>query len=314
MKEICLFVHDRWWKRLGFECCFSSCERLEKDKCPVCWVSTHAKFSVEGNHSSPSSLLQIAHPTQPRVIRGSRDLFSLCSCSDSRRKGESFFPLLFGLDKGLQEGDTRSGAVEARPRRGVGFWVSFGIWVSYTRVRLAIWVVDFGNPKPSKNRPTGRGASPVAASSRSFMLGLFQVCVLLSHVPLSLTLLIDALKTLSIYVSLMRQVALIFRQASNFPFEWRQLVEIGEISICSTELWRDTSLSTPPSPPPTTKTVLGLESKRGVDEQSSPDKHIHPSQSIEQFHQISLRKFEKPKTIQKQQWNDTLPLTQGLKL
>ncbi|KOM27011.1 hypothetical protein LR48_Vigan352s000500 [Vigna angularis] len=78
------------------------------------------------------------------------------------------------------------------------------------------------------------------------------------------------------------------KERANFEsrFEWRQLVEIGEISICSTELWRDTSLSTPPSPPPTTKTVLGLELNRGVDEQSSPDKHIHPSQSIEQFHQV----------------------------
>jgi len=35
-----------------------------------------------------------------------------------------------------------------------------------------------------------------------------------------------------------------------------------------------------------TSPFWGKESNRGVDEQSSPDKHIHPSQSIEQFHQV----------------------------
>jgi len=54
----------------------------------------------------------------------------------------------------------------------------------------------------------------------------------------------------------------------------------------------------PKSSDQTTLPFWGTELNRGEDEQSSPDKHIHPSQSIEQFHQVLVlsRKLMTAKT------------------
>ncbi|KOM35247.1 hypothetical protein LR48_Vigan02g139700 [Vigna angularis] len=182
----------------------------------------------EHHSSSPFVFLVV------RFAGGSRDLFSLCSCSDSRRKGESFFPLLFGLDKGLQEGDTRSGAVEARPRRGVGFWVSFGIWVSYTRGRVFLVRFGFGfSPWLRGQRQPLRvvvGSGVVVVDCGVFgpvgqrcMFGLGWQILMETQNPPRIAPLVAAPHRSR------RPLDLLCWGFSRF--EWRQLVEIGEVRV-----------------------------------------------------------------------------------